>query len=66
MKIENVSLSNGAALTDACVFAFDAAAGSHKAVDSGSTHPDIDATDAWIKVNINGSVHYIPAYTDKS
>lgn len=52
--------------TDACVFRFDAAAGTHKAVDSGSTHPDIDTTDAWVKVNINGTVYYIPAYTDKS
>ena len=42
----------GTTLTDACVFYFNAAAGSHKAVDSGSAHPDIDTTDAWIKVNI--------------
>ena len=55
-----------ATVTDACVFRFGAAAGTHKAVDSGSAHPDIDTTDAWIKVNINGTIHYIPAYTDKS
>tara|TARA_R110000824_G_scaffold5801_2_gene26698 strand:- start:65 stop:1474 length:1410 start_codon:yes stop_codon:yes gene_type:complete len=66
IKIDNVNLQVNAALTDACIFAFDANAGSHKAVDSGSTHPDIDATDAWVKININGTVHYMPAYTDKS
>jgi len=48
------------------LFRFDAAAGTHKAVDSGTAHPDIDNTDAWIKININGTTHYIPCYTDKS
>ena len=66
LKFENPSLVLSAALTDACVMQFDANAGSHKAVDSGSAHPDIDTTDAWIKININGTIHYIPAYTDKS
>ena len=45
---------------------FDANAGSHAAVDSGSAHPDISNTDAWVKININDTIHYIPAYTDKS
>ena len=66
LRFENPSLILSAALTDACVMQFDANAGSHKAVDSGSAHPDIDTTDAWIKININGTIHYIPAYTDKS
>ena len=66
IKIDNVALQANAALTDACIFAFDANAGSHKAIDSGSAHPDIDTTDAWVKININGTIHYIPAYTDKS
>ena len=66
LKFENPSLVLSAALTDACIMQFDANAGTHKAVDSGSAHPDIDTTDAWIKININGTVHYIPAYTDKS
>ena len=56
----------GATITDACVFRFNQNAGTHKAVDSGSAHPDIDTTDAWIKVNINDTIHYIPCYTDKS
>lgn len=58
--------SNYDAVVDACVIRFDAAAGTHKAVDAGTTHPDISTTDAWIKVNINGTIHYIPCYTDKS
>jgi hypothetical protein len=66
IKIDNVGLGENAAVTDACLFSFDANAGSHKAVDSGSAHPDIDTTDAWVKININGTIHYIPAYTDKS
>ena len=66
IKIDNVELGANAAVTDACLFSFDANAGSHKAVDSGSAHPDIDTTDAWVKININGTIHYIPAYTDKS
>ena len=66
LKFENPFLGLSAVLTDACIMQFDANAGSHKAIDSGSAHPDIDTTDAWIKININGTVHYIPAYTDKS
>ena len=62
----NNNLLSSATITDACIFRFNAAAGSHKAVDSGSAHPDITNTDAWVKININDTVHYIPAYTDKS
>ena len=66
ISYENPEAIGSASLTDACVMRFDANAGSHKAVDSGSAHPDIDTTDAWVKININGTIHYIPAYTDKS
>jgi len=55
-----------AVITNAQAFSFPANAGTHPAVDSGSAHPDIDTTDAWIKIGIGGTVHYIPAYTDKS
>tara|TARA_R100000781_G_scaffold108460_1_gene73004 strand:+ start:4079 stop:5608 length:1530 start_codon:yes stop_codon:yes gene_type:complete len=65
MVLENPNLTN-TTLTNACVFSFDANAGTHKAIDSGSAHPDIDTTDAWMKININGTVYYIPCYTDKS
>mgnify|MGYP003134831215 CR=1 FL=1 len=66
IKLEQPQLLGSAAITDACVFSFDANKGTHKAIDSGSAHPDIDTADAWMKININGTVHYIPCYTDKS
>lgn len=55
-----------AALTDACVFRFDAAIGTHKAVDSGTTKTSPGTVTAWVKVNINGTVHYLPAYASKT
>lgn len=55
-----------AALTDATVFRFDAAAGTHKAVDSGTTKTTPGGVDAWMKININGTIYYIPAYTSKA
>ena len=64
--IDTLSNITSAAVTDACVFSFNANKGTHKAIDSGSAHPDIDTADAWMKININGTVHYIPCYTDKS
>ena len=53
-------------LGDACVFAFDAAAGTHKAIDSGTTKTSPGTVSAWVKININGTVHYVPAYTSKT
>ncbi|WP_428411997.1 hypothetical protein [Pararhizobium sp.] len=60
-------------LTDACVFRFDAAAGTHAAVDahSGAGTPTLgtgDAPvtgdpDAWMKVNLNGTIGYVPIWT---
>ncbi len=55
-----------AALTDACVFRFDAAAGTHKAVDAATTKTTPGGVDAWVKVNVNGTVLYMPAYTSKT
>jgi hypothetical protein len=55
-----------AALTDATVFRFDAAAGTHKAVDAGTTKITVGAVDAWLKININGTIYYVPAYTSKT
>lgn len=55
-----------AALTDACFAWFDAAAGTHKAVDSSSTKVTVGAVDAWVKINVNGSVMFMPAYTSKT
>lgn len=66
IDLPNVSLISSAALTDAAVMRFNAAAGTHKAIDSGTTKVTIGVTDAWVKVNINGTIHYLPAYTSKT
>lgn len=55
-----------AAVTDAAVFRFNAAAGTHKAVDAGTTKTTPGTVDAWIKVNVNGTIYYMPAYTSKT
>tara|TARA_Y100001973_G_scaffold81816_1_gene120714 strand:- start:2678 stop:3910 length:1233 start_codon:yes stop_codon:yes gene_type:complete len=53
-------------ITDGCVFQFDEDAGTHCAVDAGTNHASIISPEAWIKVNINGTVHYLPAYNSKT
>lgn len=55
-----------AAVTDAAAFWFDAAAGTHKALDSGTIKLTPGGVDAWIKVNINGTIYYVAAYTSKT
>lgn len=52
-------------ITDACVMAFDAAAGTHKAVDGATVKVTPGAVDAWIKTNVNGTIYYVPAYLSK-
>ena len=64
-----IELSNptgSATVTDAYVFRFDAAAGTHKAVDGGSTKTTPSSVQAWVKININGVEYYVPAYTSKT
>lgn len=58
--------AGAATITDAAVVRFDAAAGTHKAVDSGTTKTTPGTVNAWVKVNVNGTVHYLPAYTSKT
>ncbi len=55
-----------AALTDAAVFRFNAAIGTHKAIDSGSTKTSPGTVTAWMKVNLNSTIHYIPCYSSKT
>lgn len=55
-----------AAVTDAAVMRFNAAAGTHKAVDSATTKTTPGGVDAWIKINVNGTLYYVPAYTSKT
>lgn len=62
----NPVLTNGATMTDACVFRFNAAAGTHKAVDAGTTKATPGAVDAWVKFNINGAVFYFAGYANKT
>ncbi len=65
-NVPNPGLSASAVLTDACVFRFDANAGTHKAVDGSSTKTTPSGVDAWIKHNINGTIYYSPVYLSKT
>ncbi len=53
-------------VTDACVIRFDAAAGTHKAVDGSSTKASPGNWDAAVKFNINGTIYYGPLYTSRT
>jgi hypothetical protein len=66
MWLKQVDLVASAVVTDACAMYFDAAAGTHKAVDAASTKATPGGVDAWVKVNVNGTVMYMPAYTSKT
>jgi hypothetical protein len=66
MHFEQPDEVGTAIVQDACTMMFDANAGTHRAVDAGSTHGSIITPEAWIKVNINGVLHYIPAYDSKT
>jgi len=65
IDVEDVLLTGAgpAAVTDACVFRFNAAAGTHKALAGASTKTTPGAWDAAVKINVNGTIMYIPAYT---
>lgn len=56
----NLALGAGATVGDACLVRFNAAAGTHKAVDAGTGN-----TTAWVKDNLNGTVVYGPRYATK-
>ena len=68
--INDVVASNSGAgsltVTDGCIFRFDSSAGTHCAVDSGTTKATPSNVDGWIKYNINGTVYYSPVYTSKT
>lgn len=65
LDLNNPSLTN-VTLTDAAIARFDANAGTHKAVDSGTTKTTPGTVNAWLKWNINGTIYYTPAYTSKT
>lgn len=68
LKCVNVAVAGvgPAAVTNACLAWFDAAAGTHKAVDGATTKVTVGAVDAWVKINVNGSILFMPAYTSKT
>lgn len=50
----------------AAFFKTDAAAGTHRAVNAGTTLLTITQVAAWAVWNINGMIHYMPLYTGKT
>jgi hypothetical protein len=60
------NITGAATITDATVFDFDAAAGTHKCIDAGTTKTSPGTVSAWIKHNINGTIYYSNAYTSKT
>lgn len=63
VNVRNPVVSGGASVTDAALFRFDAAAGTHAALAAGTTKATPSSVSAWVKININGTLHYVPAYT---
>jgi lysophospholipase L1-like esterase len=57
------SLAGSAVITDATVFRFDDVVGTHKALGAGSTKTTPGTVDGWMKVNVNGTLYYVPMYT---
>ena len=54
-------------ITNACAVQFNAAAGTHLAVDAATTKTTPTNVDGgWIKVNINDVVAYVPVYLSKT
>lgn len=53
-------------VTNGCALRFNAAAGTHKAVDSGTTKTTPGGVDAWMKINLNGTTVFMPLYTSKT
>ena len=66
IDVQDVGIAGGATVTDACVLSFDAGAGTHKALDTGTIKVTPGSVDAWMKINIYGTIYYIPAYTSKT
>lgn len=62
----NPTVAGSAVVTDAAVMRFDANAGTHKAVDGATTKTTPGDVKAWVKININGTLFFIPAYTSKT
>ena len=59
LDLRTPTLSGGSTVTDACIVRFDAAAGTHKALDSATGGAK------WMKVNEDGTVRYTPVLDSK-
>jgi len=66
ISLINVALTGSAVVTDAAALSFPAAIGTHKAIDSGTTKTSPGTVTAWMKVNLNGVIHYVPCYASKT
>lgn len=64
--LNNPALTNSAVLTDAAVFRFNAAAGTHKALNAATTKTTPTGVDAWVLINANGTLMFMPAYLSKT
>lgn len=53
-------------ITSAYVWRFNAAAGTHKCVDAGTTKTTPTGVGAWMKINISGTVYFVPTYASKT
>ncbi len=58
--------TGAATVTNATALAFDAAPGTHKCIDSGTTKTTPTGVDAWIKHNVNGTIYFSNAYLSKT
>lgn len=58
--------TGAATVTNATALFFDAAPGTHKCIDSGTTKTTPTGVDAWIKHNVNGTIYYSNAYLSKT
>jgi len=66
LELLDVPTATGVTVTDSCLFRTDAAAGTHKMVDSGTTKTSPGTVTEWLLVNSNGNVRFIPMYSSKT
>jgi hypothetical protein len=66
ITLVDVTVAGSAVVTNAAAIYFNAAIGTHKAIDSGTTKTSPGTVTAWMKVNLNGVIHYIPCYASKT
>jgi hypothetical protein len=62
INVDNIVLTKSAAVTGAALLRFDANVGTHKALLTGSTKTTPTGVDAWIPINANGTIMYMPVY----